>query len=66
MMGLMFGFSQFLQYGVFALLFFVGAEVMEKNPIDPVSRDYKSGTSPTDIFCAIFAMMFGAMAAGNA
>lgn len=70
LMGLIFGFSQFLQYGVFALLFYVGAEVIQKNPgvyiEGTTTLTYKMGASPTDIFCAIFAIMFGAMAAGDA
>lgn len=54
--GFWFGFSQFVQYGVFALLYWAGAMF---NFHDPT-------TSGEDVFLATFAMMFGAFAAGQA
>ena len=51
-----FGFSQFVQFAVFAGLFYAGAMV-QKNV---------SGVDPEDVFVAIFSMMFGATQAGQA
>lgn len=58
--GLVFGFSQFIQYAVFATLFYVGAifqrNYFEDNYKDPFAiKDYSE-----NIFTAIFVMMFGA------
>lgn len=66
LIGFVFGFSQFVQYGVFAVLYYFGA-VFQKayfndHLVDPVAIK----TFSEDIFIAIFAMMFGAMAAGQA
>ena len=52
--GFWFGFSQFVQNAVFALLYYTGAEFNFNDP----------NTKGEDIFRAIFAMMFGAFAAG--
>lgn len=54
--GFWFGFSQFVQYGVFALLYWAGAMFSYHDP----------STSGEDVFLATFAMMFGAFAAGQA
>lgn len=54
--GIAYGFSQFVQYIVFAGLFYASIKVMKANP------DVGFG----DVFIAIFAMMFGATAAGQA
>lgn len=52
---LIFGFSQFTQYGVFAALYYFGALFITK------SDDPTSGQNVVNVFTAIFAMMFGAM-----
>nr|AAK19598.2 putative ABC transporter [Sterkiella histriomuscorum] len=59
--GVIFGFSQFVQYAVFAALYYFGALFIQHD-ID--NMNFKD--QPDDIFVAIFAMMFGAMAAGQA
>lgn len=53
--GFWFGFSQFVQNAVSALLFYAGAEFVFHFPED---------TKGVDIFKAQFSMMFGAFAAG--
>lgn len=61
-----------MQYAVFAVLYYFGAifqrNFFEKHPINPFDpssillvKDYSE-----NIFIAIFSMMFGAMAAGQA
>jgi len=50
-----FGFSQFVQYGVWAVVYYSGAEFM-----------YHFGTTGDDVFVSMFALMFGAFAAGQA
>ena len=55
--GIVFGFSQFVQYAVFAALYYFGAVFIKHDPIS---------NSPNDVFVSIFAMMFGAKAAGEA
>ena len=55
--GFIFGFSQFVQYAVFAALYYFGAVFMKNDP---------QTNKASDIFVAIFAMMLGAMAAGQA
>jgi len=54
--GLAFGFSQFMTYFIFGGLFWAGFKIM----IDNDQLD------PADVFIAIFAMMFGASAGGQA
>jgi ATP-binding cassette subfamily B (MDR/TAP) protein 1 len=54
-LGGLFGFSQFVQYAVYAVLYYAGAQFM-----------VHYGESPENIFISLFAMMFGAFAAGNA
>ncbi len=54
--GVSFGFSQFVQNAVFSLLYYAGAEF----------NYHDNSTSGEDIFKAMFAMMFGAFAAGQA
>ncbi|CDW81593.1 abc transporter family protein [Stylonychia lemnae] len=60
--GLVFGFSQFVQYAVFAVLYYVGAVIIQHD-YDNMEFDKDK---PDEVFIAIFAMMFGAMAAGQA
>lgn len=52
--GMAFGFSQFIMFAVYALLFYVGAVF---------HRDY--GVDSVDMFTAIFAIMYSAFGAGN-
>lgn len=49
-----YGFGQFVQYLVFAGLFWAGQLIQDNNP----------DVNALDVFIAIFAMMFGATAAG--
>ena len=64
LIGFIFGFSQFVQYAVFAVLYYFGA-IFQRNYFNdhPYAflevKDYSE-----NVFIAIFAMMFGAMAAG--
>ncbi|CDW81030.1 abc transporter [Stylonychia lemnae] len=60
--GVIFGFSQFVQYAVFAVLYYVGAVIIQNN-FDNKELDKDK---PDEVFIAIFTMMFGAMAAGQA
>ena len=53
--GIAFGFSNFIMFGLYAILFYVGAILM---------RD--EGLSFKDLFTSIFALMFAAFASGNA
>lgn len=70
LIGFVFGFSQFVQYGVFAVLYYFGAvfqkHYFKDHPIDPFNPDsiLVVKNYSENIFVAIFAMMFGAMAAG--
>lgn len=50
-----------MQYAVFASLYFFGALFIQHDIDNDNFKD-----KPDDIFVAIFAMMFGAMAAGQA
>lgn len=65
-----FGFSQFIQYAIYAVLYYYGAvfqrDYFKANPIDPFdpSSIMKIKDYSENVFIAIFAMMFGAMAAG--
>ena len=58
--GLIFGFTQWSEYLVFGILFYAGAEILERNSggDDPVD--------PTDVFIAIFALFFACQQAGMA
>lgn len=56
--GFWFGFSQFVQNAVFALLYWAGAQF--------VYHYADAGEDGEKIFIATFAMMFGAFAAGQA
>ena len=53
MIGFVYGFSQFVLYGVIATLFYAGAEFMVHYNEDPLK-----------MFTTIFAMIFGALEAG--
>lgn len=52
--GILFGFSQFIMYLVFALIFYLGAVFIRDN-----------GLSIADVFTAIYSIMFAGMTAGN-
>lgn len=52
--GLLFGFSQFIMYLVFALIFYFGAVFIRDNNL-----------SIADVFTAIYSIMFAGMTAGN-
>jgi hypothetical protein len=58
--GITFGFSQFVQYGVFGTLFYFGAIFIEDEmkAMDPLNISTEPATR---IFTALFAMMFAAM-----
>jgi ABC-type multidrug transport system fused ATPase/permease subunit len=56
MVGVGYGFTQFMQFAIFAGLFWFGAFFMERDP----------GTSSKDVFIAMFAIMFGAQQMGTA
>ena len=53
--GLLFGFSQFMQFAMYTILFWSGAKFVENN-----------GVSGQDMFTAIYVMMFAAIGAGQA
>lgn len=60
--GVLYGFSQFIQNITFTTLFYFSALFLVKKPIqteDPVQQS-------EDSFIAVFAMIFGAFAAGQA
>ena len=69
LMGVTFGFSQFVQYGVYAVMFYVASiflqdyidERIEKRDPNLLNEiiDYSQS-----VFIAIFSMMMGAMSAG--
>jgi ATP-binding cassette subfamily B (MDR/TAP) protein 1 len=52
--GVLFGFSQFIMYVVFALIFFLGAVFIRDNNLNIA-----------DVFTAIYSIMFAGMTAGN-
>eukprot|EP00347_Sterkiella_histriomuscorum_P022139 403331544 len=56
--GLSFGFTQFIQYGVPALLYYAGGLFIDNG--------YTPATDADKLFTAILAMMMGAMASGQA
>lgn len=55
--------SQIGQYVTFAVMFFFAGMII-KNSIDEETGEII--TNPEDVFIALFAIMFGANAAGNA
>lgn len=55
--GVAVGFSDFCQYAVYTIVFIVAATFL---------KNAKKATEATDIFIAIFAIMFGAFSAGQA
>lgn len=61
--GAAFGVSQMSQYIVFAAMFFFGGLII-KNSVDEETGI--PTVNPEDVFIALFAIMFGANAAGNA
>jgi len=58
--GFAFGFSQFVTYLIFAVLFYAGGVIIE-NSQDPGSS---SQVKPEDVFTALFAIFFAAQQAG--
>ena len=63
--GIAFGVSQFSQYATFAAMFYGGGRVLE------ASKETINGVeiytiNPENVFCAIFAILFGASQAGMA
>jgi len=62
--GLAFGYSQFSQYVVFAVMFWAGGAIIKNSEIDEETGELS--INPEDIFIALFAIMFGANAAGTA
>jgi ATP-binding cassette, subfamily B (MDR/TAP), member 1 len=61
--GAAFGCSQFSQYLVFGVMFFFGGLII-KNSVDEDTGEVK--IKADDVFISLFAIMFGANAAGNA
>ena len=53
--GFIFGFSQFMQFGMYTIMFWSGAKFVEKYNVDG-----------QDLFTAIYIMMFAAIGAGQA
>ena len=60
--GVAFGVTQFAQYLVFATMFYSGGWII-KDSYDEETKTY--GIDPTDLFIALFAIMFGASHAGS-
>jgi len=56
-MGFSFGISQCSQYLVFAAMFFFGGKIIKDNVNEETGE---VGVDPTDVFIAMFAIMFGA------
>lgn len=54
--GFFFGISQCVMFIIFGLLFFLGAVFVRDNPDD---------VTVTDMFTAVYAIMFAGMTAGN-
>jgi ATP-binding cassette, subfamily B (MDR/TAP), member 1 len=57
--GFGFGFSEFSQYAVFAIMFWSAGKIIENN-IEVVDGETIFHVDPTDVFTALFAIMFGA------
>jgi len=53
--GMLFGFSQFMQFGMYTVMFWSGAKFVEKYNVNP-----------QNLFTAIYIMMFAAIGAGQA
>ena len=64
--GLAFGFSQFVVYAVFGLLFYGGGWVIEESCETDISGAITCSVDPKDVFIALFAIFFGANHAGMA
>jgi hypothetical protein len=62
-MGFSFGISQCSQYLVFAAMFFFGGKIIKDNVNEETGE---AEVDPTDVFIAMFAIMFGATQAGSA
>lgn len=60
--GFAFGLAQFAQYLVFAAMFYFGGMIIK----DSVDENGKPTLDPSDVFIALFAIMFGASQAGTA
>jgi len=56
--GLLFGFTQFVKMAVFAVLYYAAAQFIAHGYVSPLKAD--------SLFMAIFCMMFGAQAGGQA
>ena len=56
--GFVFGFTQFVQYAVPSVLYYAGARLLDSGKIPYENADH--------VFIAIFSMMMGAMASGQA
>lgn len=61
--GLAFGFSQFTQNAVIAVMFYVASIIIE-NGFDLKKKIFN--VNPEHVFMALFAIMFGASHAGTA
>lgn len=73
--GLAFGYSQFIQYGVFGALYFFGALFVKEygpvveidpatlQPVDP-EKAKEAAEFATNIWISIFCMMFAAFQSG--
>jgi len=61
--GVAFGISQIGQYVTIAIMFYVAGEIIEGS-FDPETGTF--GWNPAEVFIALFAIFFGASAAGNA
>ena len=59
-----FGFSQFSQLGGMGLMFWLGGLILDNAKVDPITQQMTP--NPQDVFIALFALMFGALHAGQA
>jgi hypothetical protein len=59
-----FGFSQFSQLGGMGLMFWLGGLILDNAEVDPITQQMTP--NPQDVFIALFALMFGALHAGQA
>lgn len=65
--GFAFGLSQFTQYAVFACMFWSAGEIIKNNIIvNSENGEVTLGVNPSDVFTALFAIMFGASHMGSA